>query len=213
MSYTYLPHFRADGLRAFVPFLLKRVARIMPLGFFVLLVILLLGGIAALWGRSDLFINQNAVQAGLVTSIIVNILHLQGFSYVYNLNDPSWSVSLEMSAYLVFPLLIYVVFDGPRLLTLAYLLVGTTVLASAAIAHPRLALSDADGRSDRRHAMLYGIRLWNAGLSIVRDDRTAERTRQGFYGPGPSPCWRCSCWCFGSTCWRCLLLILPRQDR
>jgi peptidoglycan/LPS O-acetylase OafA/YrhL len=142
MSYTYLPHFRADGIRAFVPFLLKRVARIMPLGLFVLLVILLLGGIAALSGHSDLFINQNAVQAGLATAIIVNILHLQGFSYKYNLNDPSWSVSLEMSAYLLFPLLIYVVFRGPRLLMLAYLLAGTTVLASAAIAQPRLALND-----------------------------------------------------------------------
>ncbi len=61
MSYTYCPLFQADGMRAFLPLLLKRVARIFPLGLAVLAVILLLGSIASIWGRSDMFINQNAV--------------------------------------------------------------------------------------------------------------------------------------------------------
>jgi len=32
MSYNYFPLFQTDGIRAFLPFFLKRVARIFPLG-------------------------------------------------------------------------------------------------------------------------------------------------------------------------------------
>ena len=141
MSYTYINSFQSLGIKAFPPFFLKRVARIFPLGLAVLLTVLLLGGFAAIWGRSDLFINQNAIKVGLVSSIIVNVLHLQGFSYRYNLNDPSWSISVEMAAYLIFPILIWIVFKGPRLISILFFFAGTLTLASVAIAHPRLGLA------------------------------------------------------------------------
>ena len=141
MSYTYLPWFQADGINAFVPFFLKRIARIFPLGLAVLAVILLLGGIASIWGRSDLFIQGNAVQAGLASSILVNVLHLQGFSSRYNMNDPSWSISVEMAAYLLFPVFIYIVFYGPRPIVLAFFALGTSVLVTVAVTHPRLGLA------------------------------------------------------------------------
>ncbi len=141
MSYTYLPAFQADGINAFVPFFLKRIARIFPLGLAVLAVILLLGGIASIWGRSDLFIQGNAAQAGLASSILVNVLHLQGFSSRYNMNDPSWSISVEMAAYLLFPIFVYIVFYGPRLIALTFFALGTSVLISVALAHPRLGLA------------------------------------------------------------------------
>ena len=88
-----------------------------------------------------MFINQNAVQVGLISSIIVNILHLQGFSYRYNLNDPSWSISVEMAAYAIFPILIWIVLQGPRLLSGLFLLAGSLVLTSVAIGNPRLGLA------------------------------------------------------------------------
>jgi len=113
----------------------------LPLGLTILAAILLLGGIAAIWGRSDLFINQDAVQVGLTSSILVNVLHLQGFSYRYNLNDPSWSISVEMAAYLLFPIFIYIVFNGPRPVSLAFFLVGTSVLVGVAMPLPRLGLT------------------------------------------------------------------------
>lgn len=141
MSYTYLAAFQAQGMRAFLPFLSKRVARIFPLGLAVLAVILLLGAIASLWGRADMFINANAVQVGLTRSILVNILHLQGFDSRYNLNDPSWSISVELGAYLLFPVFVYVMFNGPRLATLAFLLIGTSVLGAVAISQPRFGLA------------------------------------------------------------------------
>jgi len=65
MSYTYFPVFQADGINAFIPFFLKRVARIFPLGLAMLAVILLLGSVASIWGRSDIFIDENVVHAGL----------------------------------------------------------------------------------------------------------------------------------------------------
>ncbi len=141
MSYTYFPAFQADGINAFVPFFLKRIARIFPLGLAVLAVILLLGSIASIWGRSDLFIEGSAVQAGLGSAILVNVLHLQGFSSRYNMNAPSWSISVEMAAYLLFPIFIYVVFYGPRLIALTFFALGTSVLVGVALANPRLGLA------------------------------------------------------------------------
>ncbi len=141
MCYTYLDRFQSSGVQAFLPFFLKRIARIFPLGLMVLLTILLLGSIAALWGRSDLFINQAALQVGLTSSIVVNVLHFQGFDYRYNLNDPSWSISVEMAAYAIFPVLIWIVFNKIRLMPVLFFIAGTLSITAVAVAHPRLGLA------------------------------------------------------------------------
>ena len=141
MAYTYLPSFEAEGLKAYVPFLLKRVARIFPLGLAVLVIILALGAIASIWSKSDLFLNGRAVDAGLITSVIINVLHLQGFCNIYNLNDPSWSVSMELAAYVLFPVLLLVFFRAPFVVAAICLLGGTTVLVSTALATSRLSLA------------------------------------------------------------------------
>ena len=140
MSYTYLAAFQAQGFKAYGPFLLKRVARIVPLGVAVTAAILTLGAVVAIWGRSDLFINFNAVRAGLTESVLINVLHLQGFLNTYNLNDPSWSVSVELGTYLVFPILVYLIFNGPQIACAAYILAGTFLLVGVAITQPRLGL-------------------------------------------------------------------------
>ena len=147
MSYTYLAAFQSDGTRAFAPFLLKRVARIFPLGLAVLAIILLLGGIASIWGRSELFISEHAVDVGLTRSIFVNVLHMQGFFPKHNLNDPSWSISVEMAAYVLFPFLIYFVFKVPRLVSVTFFLVGTLILSAVAMTQPRLGLAIKIGRA------------------------------------------------------------------
>jgi len=151
MSYTYFPLFQSDGISAFMPFFLKRVARIFPLGLAVLTMILLLGSVASIWGRSDMFISEGVVQAGLASAILINVLHLQGLFPEYNLNGPSWSISVEMAAYLLFPVLIYIVFHGPRLIALSFFLAGTSVLVSVAMTHPRL-----------------GLALWSVPFNLVR---------------------------------------------
>lgn len=141
MSYTYLTAFQAEGMRAFLPFFMKRIARIVPLGLAMLAVILLLGAIASLWGRADMFINPVSVQFGLARAVVVNILHLQGLLTRYNLNDPSWSISVELVAYLLFPVFITVVSNAPRLAALGLMLVGMSVLGAVAVMQPRLSLA------------------------------------------------------------------------
>jgi peptidoglycan/LPS O-acetylase OafA/YrhL len=108
MCYTYLDDFQARGLAAYRPFLAKRFGRIFPLQAFCVLAILLLGFVSvSLIGRN---IFHDSANLGL--DVPANILMLQGIGIGHNLNGPSWSVSVEFVAYLLFPLLIAVVFRG-----------------------------------------------------------------------------------------------------
>ena len=118
MAYTYLAAFEARGIGEYSPFLYKRIARIFPLGVAVTLLILLCAALASLWHRADLFIPAPALEADPALVTLVNLLNLQGFLPRYLLNAPSWSVSLEFAAYLLFPLLIRLFFS-PRVLPTA----------------------------------------------------------------------------------------------
>ena len=126
MSYTYLAGFETLGWRAYGPFLWKRVARIFPLGIAVTAVILFCGGIASLFGLGWLFVTVKA--DGLGAMIAINLLHLQGFLPDDNLNDPSWSVSVELGAYVLFPLLISLMFKARGYVTAACVAVGIAML-------------------------------------------------------------------------------------
>jgi peptidoglycan/LPS O-acetylase OafA/YrhL len=128
MSYTYLAGFESMGMRAYLPFLWKRVARIVPLGLAITAIILLAAGIASLWNYDWLFIMGTPVTDGLRAAVLINILHLQGFFPRYNLNDPSWSISVELGAYLVFPALIYLLFKVPRWVTTLYIIAGICLM-------------------------------------------------------------------------------------
>ncbi len=140
MSYTYLAGFEALGMRAYGPFLWKRVARIFPLGIAVTAIILFAGAVASLWGDPALFINWKVLGDGLGTAVAINLLHLQGFFTDYNLNDPSWSVSVELAAYLLFPALIVMMFKVPRWATGLYSAVGVCVLLRIATVDPEVGL-------------------------------------------------------------------------
>ncbi len=102
MAYTYLSAFEADGLRAYPGFLGKRIARIVPLNTAVLACLIGAGWLSShLIGRNLLFQSDN-----LPFDLLTNLLMLQGIGIGTNLNGPSWTISTEFAAYIIFPLLI-----------------------------------------------------------------------------------------------------------
>src|ERR1019366_8292811 len=86
MCLTYLSAFQAERIKAFPGFLLKRVARIVPLNVFVLLVLMVLGLISRVTIGSNMFFND----ASLAFDLPANVLMLQGLGIGTNLNGPSW---------------------------------------------------------------------------------------------------------------------------
>ena len=128
MAYTYLHTFETKGLAAYGPFLLKRVARIFPLGIAVTTIIVCCGLFAGLWNHATMFIPSNALNDNLITYVIINLAHLQGFLPQYNLNGPSGSISLEFAAYVLMPLLFIGCFHKSRLVALLMTVTSIGVL-------------------------------------------------------------------------------------
>lgn len=137
MSYTYLAEFQDRGMAAYRPFLWKRIARIFPLGIAVTTAILLLGGVASIWGEGGLFINDPAYEHGIALAAAVNYLHLQGIFNSLSLNDPSWSVSVELAAYLAFPALILIMSNRRKAVTAAFLAICALVMLKIASISPK----------------------------------------------------------------------------
>ena len=136
MAYTYADDFQRQGWKAFAPFLAKRVARIVPLNAAVLLGLVAAGlASVALAGQNIFFYSPN-----LPYDFIANLFMLQGLGIGRNLNGPSWSISTEFAAYLLFPLFVVPVF-GPRLRHVATVAAAIAALCLLALTRPRLALS------------------------------------------------------------------------
>ena len=98
--YNYAPRLRAGGMAEAGRFLWRRVARIWPLhivllGLFVVyaLTLLALGRDASFYPFAELPLH-------------VLLMQNWGFTPALRWNDPSWSISTEMAAYLVFPLVV-----------------------------------------------------------------------------------------------------------
>lgn len=124
MSYTYLAPFQANGFAAFPTFLGKRLARIMPLNVAVLLILVLSAFVSqAVLGRNIFFDSKN-----LPYDLTVNLLMLQGLGVGMNLNGPSWSISTEFAAYLIFPILIVFMFHRRAVVWLGALAVAVALL-------------------------------------------------------------------------------------
>ena len=136
MCYTYLRSFQRDGWRAYKPFLEKRAIRLLPLNAFVTFVILGLGALSTAVLNENLFFHAISVPF----DVVANLLMLQGLGVGTNLNGPSWSVSAEFLAYLVFPLLIFGVFSARRTVVLATALAALAALLCVALSNPRLGL-------------------------------------------------------------------------
>jgi peptidoglycan/LPS O-acetylase OafA/YrhL len=99
MWLTYGAKFTQDGLRAAPDFYVKRLARIYPLHFFVLAAVLAYVGLLWMTGRA------NPVRYPLA-EFPLHLLLIQNWGMTPNLawNDPDWSISTEMAAYLIFPI-------------------------------------------------------------------------------------------------------------
>ncbi|RYD20823.1 MAG: acyltransferase [Lysobacteraceae bacterium] len=111
---TWSDRIRTGGAASIPSFLQKRIARIWPLH------LVTLGGAVALalllraTGRSD--------PQFVFSELPLHILLLQNWGFTHHLawNDPAWSISAELGAYLLFPVLVMAV-DWRRMPTLALL--------------------------------------------------------------------------------------------
>ena len=106
MSYTYSEKFIISGFRATPDFLGRRVARIAPLNVFVVTAVTI-AGLISFWkfGTYTFFESDD-----LTFDYLANVFMLQGLGVGANLNGPSWSISTEFAAYLLFPILVVAVF-------------------------------------------------------------------------------------------------------
>jgi peptidoglycan/LPS O-acetylase OafA/YrhL len=91
---------RAGGVAAIPEFLKRRIARIWPLHLFML-------GFGALLALLLVATGRDAPHFPLA-ELPLHVLLLQnwGFTSALSWNDPAWSISCELAAYLLFPLLV-----------------------------------------------------------------------------------------------------------
>jgi peptidoglycan/LPS O-acetylase OafA/YrhL len=102
LSYRQLFERRAS-IQAYAVFLWRRLARIYPLYAVIIALILALQlvGVSHALSRRD-----------LGAPLIENLLLVQAWGFGDSLNAPSWSISTEFAAYLLFPVILLFVFRG-----------------------------------------------------------------------------------------------------
>jgi peptidoglycan/LPS O-acetylase OafA/YrhL len=129
----------------------------------VLLVLLLGFATTRLLGRNIVYDSTD-----LPYDTLSNLLMLQGLGVGTNLNGPSWSISTEFAAYLIFPCLIVLVFSRRRIVCIATLVVCLAALGLLASLHPRLGLNtDAIGQNVLRCFAEFTIGMASYRLSTL----------------------------------------------
>lgn len=140
MCYTYLDSFRRNGMGAYGDFLIKRVARIVPLNLVVLGLFLIAGEVSLrLIGENIIYVADN-----LWTDVLANAFMLQGLGIGRNLNGPSWSISTEFAAYFLFPLFLTLIYPKHWPIRLIAVLACLGTLCWLASLRPRLGLGSED---------------------------------------------------------------------
>lgn len=81
-------------------FFVARFARVYPLHIFSLLLLVVIVRWLTDWGNPPIILEQ---PADILPNIL--LLHSFGFTHIYSWNIPSWSISAEFAAYLLFPLI------------------------------------------------------------------------------------------------------------
>lgn len=120
---TYARALREGGLQAYPRFIARRLARIWPLHLFVL-------GLAVAFAIARIVVGNPNHEHYSFAELPFHILmiHSWGFLDPLHWNDPSWSISGEFAAYLLFPFLALAV-DWRRLAPGALILVAALLIA------------------------------------------------------------------------------------
>jgi peptidoglycan/LPS O-acetylase OafA/YrhL len=92
---------------SFRPFIVARFARVYPLHFFTLLLFVVI--LVPLAGWDPMFSNPRAIPTNLL------LIHSFGIHKGFNWNVPSWSISAEWWAYMVFPFLAVFIYRKKRM--------------------------------------------------------------------------------------------------
>jgi peptidoglycan/LPS O-acetylase OafA/YrhL len=126
--YNYAPRLRdggpdAGGWRAAGHFLWRRIARIWPLHVFIL-------ALFAAFAPAFVAAGRDASYYPL-SELPLHVLLIQNWGFTTELkwNDPAWSISTEMAAYLAFPLIVLAA-KWERLPTAALLTLGLVVVTA-----------------------------------------------------------------------------------
>jgi peptidoglycan/LPS O-acetylase OafA/YrhL len=114
MALSYGEMLRVWSGTGFLRFLIRRIARVYPLYALITLVIAVL--LATGVSHQDL--------PDLGPSMVWNLLMMQGWGFAQSLDGPSWSISTEWGAYLLFPLLASLTLYGRRITVLGAALIS-----------------------------------------------------------------------------------------
>lgn len=101
--YNYADRLRSGGLSDMVQFMWRRVARIWPLHLFILAAFVVFALLLLLTGRST------ADYPFRELPLHVFLIQNWGFTGELAWNHPAWSISTELAAYLLFPLIVWAV--------------------------------------------------------------------------------------------------------
>jgi peptidoglycan/LPS O-acetylase OafA/YrhL len=125
MAFKYHDHFR-DAVRPnMADFLAKRVARVFPLHAFVMLVYLAVPLTLYMTGR-EIDANQFGVYTYFCKFLLIDLWTFDQISWK-TWNVPSWTISAELMAYLLFPLVMFG-FQKLRKQAVPFILLGACLL-------------------------------------------------------------------------------------
>lgn len=138
MAYTYADDFARRGAGAMPSFLVKRAARLLPLHWAttIVLVIYTLAVAPSFSGGPPPAFSS----ATPWTDILLNLALLQGLGFAPNMNAPSWSISVEMFAYVCFPLFLLAGFHRSSLVRTGFIALLVATLAAVASRSQNLSL-------------------------------------------------------------------------
>ena len=136
MSYTYAASFVSGRPGAYADFLARRVARIMPLHIFVIVLVTAAAAASVALTGTNIFFDN-----GTLADFLANLLLLPGLGLGANFNGPSWSISTEMVAYLLFPALVAGVFSRSKLIAVITVAAALLFLVLLALRGSDLELS------------------------------------------------------------------------
>jgi peptidoglycan/LPS O-acetylase OafA/YrhL len=151
-------------------FLVARFARTYPLHIFSLLLLVVIVRYLTNWGNPPIVLEQPR-------DILPNVFLLQAFGvcHIYNWNIPSWSISAEWGAYLLFPFLALWISRQRRLASILITLGVAAAWCSIMYVLPRKNPHNLNTTFD--YGWLRGIAGFSAGMIMYQLYRLSEAGR------------------------------------